>query len=109
MMEKNVDLEVKALSPMTSAEADGRCEVRPWNRQYTLSDSPFLSSILSGDEELLAAPMRLVGIENGRELVVQNVASHLIHGYEGGKEVKACQYMQSSRFIYNTSLIVSIY
>ena len=104
MMEKNVDLEVKALSPMTSAEADGRCEVRPWNRQYTLSDSPFLSSILSGDEELLAAPMRLVGIENGRELVVQNVASHLIHGYEGGKEVKACQYMQSSRFIYNTSL-----
>ena len=72
MMEKNVDLEIKALSPMTSTEADGRCEVRPWNRQYTLSDSPFLSSILSGDEELLAAPMRLVGIENGRELVLDS-------------------------------------
>ena len=98
------NLEAKALTPICAAEENGVCEITPWNRKYTLSDSPFLSSLISDGKELLAAPMRLVGLENGNELVISDVSSGLMYGCDDGKEVKACQYMQSSRFIFNTSV-----
>ena len=103
-MNKEFDLESKALTPITLNDDGNVCEILPWNRKYTMSDSPFLSSIISGGEEMLASPMRLVGIENGKEIVISGVTSTSIHGYEYGKEVKACQYMQSSRFIFNTNV-----
>ena len=102
----NYELECSSLCPLTSSYKNGKCEIAPWNRIYTMDQAPFLSSILSGGEELLASPMRLVGTENGSDLQVTNVYSQLIHGYEKGKEVKACQYMQSSCFVFNTSLSV---
>lgn len=98
------ELECSALCPLSATYENGRCEIIPWNRKYTLDGSPFLSSVISGAEELLAAPMRLVGTENGKELCIKNVYSQLIHGYEAGKVVKACQHMQSARFVFNTSL-----
>ncbi len=98
------ELECNALLPLSTRYADGKCDILPWNRRYRLDSAPFLSSILSGEEELLAAPMRLVGIENGKELIVTDVKSQFIHGFEEGKEVKACQYMQSARFVFNTTL-----
>lgn len=104
MTDKDYKLESSALCPISASARDGRCEVTPWNRKYTLDGSPFLSSIISGGEELLAAPMRLVGLENGNEIVVTDVTSDTIYGYEEGKEIKACQYMRSSRFLYNISL-----
>ena len=104
MTNKDYKLESSALCPVSACAKDGRCEITPWNRKYTLDGSPFLSSIISAGEELLAAPMRLVGIENGKELVVTDVTSDTIYGYEEGKEVRACQYMKSSRFLFNTSV-----
>ena len=104
MTNKDYKLESSALCPLRASAKDGRCEITPWNRKYTLDGSPFLSSIISGGEELLASPMRLVGLENGKEIIVTDVTSDTIYGYEEGKEVKACQYMRSSRFLYNTSL-----
>lgn len=97
------ELEVKSLTPM-SVHSDGKnCEISVWNRKYTLSTSPLLSSVISGGQELLAAPMRLVGTENGKELVISDVCSRLMYGGDGSS-VSACQYMQSPRFIVNTTL-----
>ena len=106
MIEKTICevLECPSLSPMSSTYENGRCEISLWNRKYTLDGAPFLSSVVSGGEELLAHPIRLVGIENGKELAVTDVHSQMIHGYESGKTVKACQYMQSARFVFNTTL-----
>ena len=70
MTNKDYKLESSALCPISASAKDGRCEITPWNRKYTLDGSPFLSSIISGGEELLASPMRLVGLENGKEIIV---------------------------------------
>ena len=104
MEQKKYELECSALTPITASAENGKCTINPWNRKYTLDGSPFLSSIVSAGEELLASPMRLVGLENGNEIVVTDVTSDTLYGYEEGKEVRACQYMRSSRFLYNTAL-----
>lgn len=96
-------LEVGSLCPITISSDSNKKEINVWNRKYTLSDSPLLSSVISGGEELLAAPMRLVGTENGKDLVISDVTSCLMHG-EDGYSVSACQYMQTPRFIINTTL-----
>ncbi|MBE6593634.1 MAG: hypothetical protein E7642_06530 [Ruminococcaceae bacterium] len=98
------ELESSALCPITAEAEGGKCVITPYNRKYTLDGSPFLSSIVSAGEELLTSPMRLVGLENGEEIVVSDVTSDTLYGYEEGKEVRACQYMKSSRFLYNTAL-----
>ena len=96
-------LEVGALCPIKTYSNGKSKEIDVWNRKYTLSDSPLLSSILSGGEEILASPMRLVGTENGQDLVIRDVTSVLMHGGDG-YSVGACQYMQTPRFIINTKL-----
>ena len=102
--QKSYEFECSALGPITASAENGKCIISPYNRKYTLDGSPFLSSIVSAGEELLASPMRLVGLENGNEIIVTDVTSDTLYGYEEGKEVRACQYMRSSRFLYNTAL-----
>ena len=92
------ELESSALCPITAKAEGGKCVITPYNRKYTLDGSPFLSSIVSAGEELLASPMRLVGLENGEEIVVSDVTSDTLYGYEEGKEVRACQYIFRSSY-----------
>ncbi len=96
-------LEASTLCPITLNTDGIKKEINVWNRKYTLSDSPLLSSIISNGQELLASPMRLVGTENGKELVISDVKSCFMHG-EDGYSASACQYMQTPRFIINTTL-----
>lgn len=90
------------LEPMSATCHNGVCEVNPWNRKYTLSDSPFLSSIVSSGEEILAAPIRLVGIENDQPLEISGVRSDLLHPYTDDS-ISASQYMTSKRFLFNVA------
>ena len=43
MTNKDYKLESSALCPVSACAKDGRCEITPWNRKYTLDGSPFLS------------------------------------------------------------------
>lgn len=91
--------------PISATAQNGKCSIAPWNRNYMIDGSPFLSSVLSQGVELLSAPMRLVGIENGKELVITDVISDMIHGCKDGSSVTACQYMRSSRFRYASFIL----
>ena len=86
------------LPPLSVNDKLNSCEIMPWNRKYTMGDAPFFSSIFTNGQEILSSPMRLVGIENGKELVIEDVNNCLMHGATDD-EVRTCQFMQSKRFI----------
>ena len=54
--------------PVTANEQDNTCEVQVWGRTYTAASSCMLSSVVSQKRELLAAPIRIVGTDNGRDI-----------------------------------------
>ncbi len=93
------------LPPLSVNDKLNSCEIMPWNRKYTMGDAPFFSSIFTNGQEILSSPMRLVGIENGNELVVSDVNNCMMYGATDD-EVCACQFMQSKRFVFNTTLSV---
>ena len=85
---------------------DGKdCKIMPWNREYTLSSTPFFSSIISNGEQLLARPMELVGVENGKELKLVDGESLFMNDISE-QSVSTCQYFESSSFVFNTSVKV---
>lgn len=101
-MQKRV---VKTLEPIKTLQEGNNCTISLWNREYKVSKNPFLSSIISGEEELLAAPIRVVGTENGSEIKWDNVENFLM-AENNENEVKLAQTTQSDRFILNTAVSV---
>ncbi len=93
------------LQPPRSSMADGRCEVSVWNRKYTVGDAPFLSSVTSAGVELLSAPMRLVGEENGEKLTVTDTEVYCIRDRDEDA-VCVCQSISSKFFLFNTAIRV---
>ncbi len=91
---------------VTATQKNGVCEITPWNRKYTASNSPFLSSIISAGEEMLAAPMRLVGLEDRKELVLNGMKSDLMYNQPVEDAVGISQYMTGSRFLFNIAFTV---
>ena len=57
-MQSNIT--VAGLTPVESKRLDNTYEASVWNRKYTISDTPFFSSIISGGQEILAGPIKLV-------------------------------------------------
>lgn len=84
--------------------ADGY-SVAVWNREYKFGASPLLSSVKSAGEELLAAPMRVVGVENGKEIAWRDVSTFLMDGCTD-EEATLCRSMQGERFLLNATAIV---
>lgn len=80
-------------------------EVEVWNRKYAFGLNPFLQAIVSDGEELLSSPMRIVGIENGKELVWRDIENFLMDINEDG-QIRLAQAMQSERFILNTNVTI---
>ena len=52
---------VDGLTPVEAKKIGKNYEAKVWNRTYTIGENPFFSSILTGGDEVLAGPMRLVG------------------------------------------------
>ena len=95
----------KLFEKIEIAQMENACKIMPWNREYTLSSTPFFSSIISNNEQLLARPMALVGVENGKELKLVDGESLFISG-ANEQSVGACQYFQSASFVFNTNVVV---
>ena len=98
-MDKNIFPPVKVTKEKTGYS------VGVWNRTYKFDSSPLLYSMISAGEELLASPMRVVGTENGKEIVWRD-----FHNFSMDKnaddEAKLCQSMQGERFLLNTAVSV---
>lgn len=55
-------------TPVAVAERNGCCDIALWGRDYTMDRSVLFSSIRTQGQELLSAPMRIVGRENGHDI-----------------------------------------
>ena len=64
-----VDKVIKPFTPIEIEKEDGKIKVGVLGRTYTIDNGEFFSSIVANGEELLASPMRVVGIEDGEEIV----------------------------------------
>ncbi len=66
---------VPGLFPVQSKKTENGFKASVWNRTYTIDKEPFFSSIVSGGEEILASPIRLVCECNGKPLEVTNMVN----------------------------------
>ena len=100
-MQSNIT--VPGLSPVESKRFDNKYEATVWNRKYTISDTPFFSSIISGGQEILAGPMRLVGTCFGKPIEWETCENFEILGSDG----KSKTFVQTTKFrelVLNTSM-----
>jgi len=68
----NPDKLLMPWTPVVASEQNGACKISVWGRTYSVADGCMPSSIISQNEELLAAPIRIVATENGEEITYVN-------------------------------------
>ncbi len=86
-------------------------KINVWGREYTFGADSMPSSIMSQGKEMLAAPIRLVGIEDGKPMVwdrnyPENESESFIQK-RSDDQVTICGAMQTPRFIVNTAFTIS--
>ena len=64
-----VDKVIKPFTPIELIKENNKIVVSVLNRTYTIENGEFFSSIVANGEELLSAPMRVIGTEDGQEIV----------------------------------------
>ncbi len=101
----NEKIVVPSLTPVTSVDKGNSYEVNVWNRTYTISQSPFFSSILTANQEVLAKPIRLAGRCFDKEIEWENFENYEMT--EGND--RSITFVQATKFrelILNTSFTV---
>ncbi len=96
---------IPGLTPVESVKNGKNYEVNVWNRKYTISESPFFSSILSGGNEVLAGPIRVVGRQNGKDVNWTEFVNLDMIDWQG-KSQMFCQSAQSGELLLNTTMEV---
>lgn len=94
---------IPGLTPVTNVKNGKKYEVSVWNRTYTINESPFFSSILSGGKEVLASPIRVVGSQNGKEINWTEFVNLDMVDWNG-KSQMFCQSAQSGELLLNTTM-----
>ncbi len=89
-------------TPVKVTETKDKCSVSVWGRTYEMQNNPLFSSIVSNGKELLSAPMRLVGSENGQPIVWQDQMQFIFENTDEFATI--CATAQSDCFIINTSI-----
>ncbi len=100
-MQSNIT--VPGLTPVESKRDGNNYEASVWNRKYTISDAPFFSSIISGGEEILAGPVRLVGTCFGKPIEWEACQNFEMVDTDG----KSRTFVQTTKFrelVLNTSM-----
>lgn len=94
---------LKPFIPINVSEDKGNTEISLWGRKYIMSSKGIISQIISQGEELLTSPIRVVGTENGKEIVWESIDSFVMNDSDDAK-VSVCTSMQSSAFIANAAM-----
>ena len=89
--------------PISVTENEDGCAVNLWGRSYIQSEKSLLSQIISQGQELLASPVRLVGTENGHEIVWEDMKNFIMNDSDEAKTT-ICSTMQSGAFIVNATM-----
>lgn len=93
----------KPVSPWIPMEAEileNCCKVSMWDRTYTINNDVLFTSIVSRGNEILSAPMRIIGIENGEEIKWTEQSPFIMQ--KSTEKVTVCASQESSTFIVNT-------
>lgn len=93
------------VSPWISMEAEQTencCKISMWDRTYTIDNDVLFTSIKSRGNEILNAPIRIIGIENGEEIKWNEQAPFIMQ--KNSEKVTVCASQESSTFIVNTSM-----
>lgn len=95
---------LKPWRPIEAIEYGARDTVKVWGREYTADGSCLMTSLLSQGEEILAAPMRLVVVENGEEVIWEHQSNHMVTADDA--EAVICGIQKSGSFVFNTTMRV---
>ena len=90
--------------PVKATQKENDCSVSCWDRTYTVKDNVLFTSIISRGHEILSAPIRLVGLENGEEIVWTEQSPFIME--ETAEQVTLCGSQESTSFIVNTALAI---
>ncbi len=96
---------VEGLTPVEAVKKGKNYEAKVWNRTYTIGENPFFSSILTGGDEVLAGPMRLVGRQNEKDIVWKNFSNFNMVD-ESERYQTFCQTAESGLLFLNTAIKV---
>ena len=96
---------VDGLTPVEAKKIGKNYEAKVWNRTYTIGENPFFSSILTGGDEVLAGPMRLVGKQNDKDIVWENFKNFNMVD-ESEKYQTFCQTASNGLLYLNTTIKV---
>lgn len=92
-------------TPVQVQESENNVKVSVWGREYTIDNDALFTSIKSGGEELLSAPIRLVGEEtDGKPMVWEDKQAFVCSNNES--EAIICTTQHSECFTINTALTV---
>lgn len=98
-----VDKVIKPFTPIQLTQNDGEIKVGVVGRTYTITNGELFSSIVANGEELLAAPMRIVGLEDGEE-IVWSKRKILVQSHTDEKAIIVAA-LESKMFDLNVSFI----
>lgn len=100
-MEKKI---MNIWSPVTSERTGDEILTKVLGRSFVAGKRSFIERLTSLGEDILASPVRLVGVENGKELVTDDFRPFVCETDEDGKKSRVLSSAQSSLFIVNTSI-----
>ncbi len=109
------EIMVEGLFPAEIEKTDIGYDARVWNRTYKMGNSPLFDSIISGGEELLAGPIRVVGLDGERPLVwnfrdetvdMGDTTIRKMVDDDESTEKRFIRATQSERFVLNTQYSV---
>ena len=99
------DVVMKPWTPVEATEDGNRVSTHVWGRNYTSGNKSFLESIISQESELLAGPVRFVGVEDGAECVWSDWQNFLMADYDDA-HANVSSTVKSEQFVINTSMKV---
>ncbi len=93
---------VNPYTPIKVNEENGNLSAEVILRKIDFGADSLPTSIISDGEELLAAPVRIIGHEDGEDMVWSTLDRFIFARSE--EELTVCGSMQSERFIINTAI-----
>ena len=94
---------MKPWTPVKVRENENSVCVEVWGRENRSGKSSFIESMRSQGKELLASPMRVVGVEDGREFVFSDYNLFLMNGAEEAFAETVAS-AESEEFVLNVSM-----
>ena len=90
---------------LVTKEYDGVTTVNLWGRKYVCGKSALFDEIESNGTSILSEPMRICGVENGENFVINDAKTFVMEA-NGGQTV-ICATTRTGSFIYNTAITVA--